>query len=119
MTSTVNVRQMCDQVKISCKVLKTHGTFKGFDVTEAVNCGQVLLKVTFPLKSLRADVTQKSLDVTNTVHSSRVQTHALPLCELPTANVTRVLGVRMLWSWRRRRSGVARKVRRVVVSADR
>ena len=65
-------------------------------------------------KHLRAHIALKSLDVTKTMNSSHVNTHVTQLCELPAANVTRVLGVRMLWSLR---SGDP--VSHVVVSADR
>ena len=84
-----------------------------------MNVSHVRLQVALKCTDLRAKVALKSLDVTDSVYYAHVPTHAVCFCELPAANLTRVLGVRMLWSWRRRRSGVARSVRRVVVSADR
>ena len=107
------------QVTLTLCNVRAEVTWKTLDVTKTVNSQQVSCQRAFTFEHTWADVTPERLDVTNTVHSSHVQTHALPLCELPAAEFTRVLGVRMLWSWRRRRSGVARSMRRLVVSADR
>ena len=76
-------------------------------------------EVPFPFENLPALVTLKRLDVTDAVNSRLVQLYFTLCHKLPAADIARVLGVRMLWSWRRRRSSVARSVRRVVMSADR
>ena len=97
----------------------------GADVTleglnaDIVNVSHVLDQDTLAIKAFRAKATLKRLDVTNTVNCSHVQTHAACLRKLLAANLTRVLGVRMLWSWRPRRFHVTFSVRCVVVSADR
>ena len=118
-TETVYCRQVRLQVALLCKDLSADVTLECAYITESMHCGQVSRQIAFLFKSFRADVALKILYVTNTVNSSHVQTHVAGVRELPAANITRVLGVRMLWSWRRRRSAVALSVRRVVVSADR
>ena len=115
----MNGRQVCPQGVFKAEAFRADVTLEDFTLAYAMSGIHVPVKMSFPIKDPRADVADKRLDVTNTVNSSQVQAHAVCLCKLPAANFTRVLGVRMLWSWRRRRSGVPLRMRRVVVSADR
>ena len=85
------------------KGLRTDGALKGLDVTEVVYCRQMRLQVFFPIKCLRADVTKVIPDATLSVNSSHVRTQTAQRCKLPAADVTRVLGIRPLWSRRGRR----------------
>ena len=78
-----------------------------------VNGVHVTNELRFLLEHPRADVTLEGLDVTNAMYNGQVLSHALFHCELPTANLTLVSGVRVFGS------AAALSMCRVVVSADR
>ena len=78
-----------------------------------VNGVHVTKELRLLLDNTRANVTLEGLDVTNTMYNGQVLSHTLFHCELPTANLTLVPGVRVFGS-----TG-ALSMRCVVVSADR
>ena len=79
----------------------------------------MFLQVLFVFKDHEADVTLVCLHVTNAVYSSLMHVHVFLLRKLLAANFARVLGVRMLRSWRTGCSCTTRNVHRAAVSAHR
>ena len=129
---------MLTQVALLCKLLSANPTFVTWAINRmncspmftqadvafvsgaisAMNSSQMFTQVALLCKLLAANVTLISGAI-SAMNSSQMFTQVTHLCELPAANLALVSVVRMLWSWRRRRSGVALSMRRVVVSADR
>ena len=71
---------------------------KRFSLPYTVYLPQVLRHAVLLCERLQTDFAREAHDVTDGVHSSHVSVHEMNVGKLPAANVTRVLGVRMLWS---------------------